>query len=461
MTRILLITPFSKYISNRWMPLGMSYIASFLIKNNHTVKLYDRFLKGYFLDNKEFVDRDMKSEILSFKPDIIGLSTISPLIYDTVECVDYIRGFFDGIIIAGGHHATAMPELTLKKIPGLDFVATGEGEYTLLSLANGNKPSDISRLFSKHTNNFTFLNSQIKDLDKLPFPEYKIFDMKYYTEINRSTLRGFQLRTACVLSSRGCPNNCKFCTESLSYGKGVRFHSADYVVDNIEKLIIDYKVKGIYFHDNNFLSSYSHAEDICKKLINRNLHKKIKWVIQAGTPRVNSDILRLLSEAGCVKIEFGMESIRDRNLKSMNKNATVDSNEIALALCRKHKIRAHSYFMTGFEGEKISDLNNILTWIKKFKPHTFSLHPLKIYPGTELYEMSGSKFFENNIWNRNNIENYFKQEIFRNINKEQKIKWYKETYKPFRKRYHRKALLKTNSLLTLFKIAWAKYLLNK
>jgi len=85
--KILLVTPFSKYNSVRWTPLGMSYIASLLIKNKHTVKLYDRFLKGYLLDNKDSVDKDMKSEILRFKPDIIGFSTISPVIYDTVECV--------------------------------------------------------------------------------------------------------------------------------------------------------------------------------------------------------------------------------------------------------------------------------------------------------------------------------------------------------------------------------------
>ena len=459
--RVLLITPLSRYSSIIWTPLGMSYIASLLIKNNHTVKLYDRFLKGYFMDDKESVNKDMKSEILRFKPDIIGFSTISPLIYDTVECVNYIRSFFNGIIIAGGHHATAMPQLTLKKIPGLDFVAAGEAEYTMLSLVNGNEPSGIPGLFSRYTNTSAFLNSQIKDLDELPFPEYKIFDMEYYTEANRSTLRGFHLRTACVLSSRGCPNSCKFCSESLSFRKGVRFHSADYVAASIEKLIIDYKVEGIYFHDNNFLSSHSHAENICKKIINRNLHKKIKWVIQAGTPKVNNDILRLLSEAGCVKIEFGMESIKDSDLKNMNKNATVDSNETALALCRKHKIRAHSYFMTGFEGEKISDLNNTLAWIKKFKPHTFSLHPLKIYPGTALFEMSGSKFFENNTWNRSNIEKYFKKEIFSNVGRQEKIKWHKETYKPFNNKYHKMALLETNSLPALFKMVWAKYLLNK
>ena len=122
---ILLITPLAGYTMTRWMPLGLSYIASMLKKNNHTVKLYDRFLRANILGGEEAANLEMKSEILSFKPDIIGFSTVPPLIYDTLECVRYIRDFYEGIVIAGGHHTTAMPQYTLKKIPGIDLEYTG------------------------------------------------------------------------------------------------------------------------------------------------------------------------------------------------------------------------------------------------------------------------------------------------------------------------------------------------
>src|SRR4030042_3198126 len=159
--KILLITPLARYAMTRWMPLGLSYIASILKKNNHTVKLYDRFLRAYILGDEDAVNLEMKSEILNFKPDIIGFSTVTPLIYDTLECVQYIREFYDGIIIAGGHHATAMPEHTLKKIPGIDFVAAGEGEYTMLSLADGKAPCSIPGLFPRDTDNSSFRFAQI------------------------------------------------------------------------------------------------------------------------------------------------------------------------------------------------------------------------------------------------------------------------------------------------------------
>ena len=117
------------------------------------------------MGNKESVDEDMSSEILEFKPDIIGLTTISPLIHDTVTCVKYIRDFFDGIIIAGGHHATAIPEETLNKIDGLDYIAVGEAEYTMLSLAEGKDPSNIPGLFNRNSDNFSFPGAHIRNLD--------------------------------------------------------------------------------------------------------------------------------------------------------------------------------------------------------------------------------------------------------------------------------------------------------
>lgn len=455
--KILLITPLAKYNPTKWVPLGMSYISALLKQNNHQVQLYDRFLRNYILESEDPVNLEMKSEILRYKPDIIGFSTVSPLIYDTLECIKYIRNFYKGIIVAGGHHATAMPLHTLKKIPGLDYVLAGEAEYSMLSLANGKNPSDIPGLFSINKDISNFKQAQISELDKLPIPDYEIFDMNYYTQANRYTLRGFFLKTACIITSRGCINNCNFCTESLTFGKGVRFHGADYVIENIEKLVKDYKIDGIYFHDNNFLASFSHAEGICRKIIKHNLHKKIKWVVQASSSGINNDILKLLSEAGCIKIEIGIESLRDCDLRSINKNSTADLNEKILLMCKKNKIKVHTYFMTGFKDESILDLNNLIKWIKKYKPHTFSLSMLKIYPGTSLYENARNMFFEDNSWTRNNIDNFFSKNIIGNINDEEKIKWYRQTFNPFFRKYDLLAAMKVNSLRIIMKMAYLKY----
>ena len=455
--KVLLITPAAYNTTTRWIPVGLGYIAASLKKSHHSVRLYDRHLQLNYLLDITVVNKEMKSEILSFKPDIIGFSTVSPLVYDTVETITYIRKFYDGIIIAGGHHATAMPGLTLENIPGLDYIAAGEAEYSLTELANGKAVESIPGIYTRNTDPKTFKNSQIPDLNKLPMPDYRIFDMNYYTGANHGTIRNFYLKTAELISSRGCSNNCTFCSESLTFGKGVRYHSSDYVIENIENLLSNYDINGLYFHDNDFLTSRKHAEDICRSIIKRGLNKKVKWAIQAGTNRIDEDILKLLSEAGCVKIEFGMESISEEHLLGINKNRSVDLNEKVIRLCKKSNIRVHSYFMTGFKGETISDLNNLILWIKKFKPHTFLLSQTKIYPGTDLYQTSGNRFFETNDWSRENITKYFEMENFSEISKESRIEFNEKVLKPFQTSQHRKSLIKTNTISNLAKIVYSRY----
>lgn len=450
--RIMFITPRSKYARERWLPLGLGYISSILKKDGHDVVLYDRFLRGYQLDGGMSLDEDMKQAIAAFTPDIIGLSTVSPLIHDTVHCTEYIREFYNGIIIAGGHHVTAMPELTLKKMPGLDLAAAGESESTMLALAQGRKPGEVPGLFSREYRPPENSISYIKDLDRLPPPDHSIFDMDYYTAANHYTIKGFYLRTACVLSARGCPNNCEFCSESMTFGRGIRFHSPGYVADIIGRLITDYGVEGIYFHDNNFLASPGHAEGLCRELIRSGLSKKVKWEIQTGTPTINEEMLKLLREAGCIKIELGIESARDKDLRAMNKNADIDINSRAMHLCHEYGIAVHTNFMTGFEGETVEDLDDKVRWIRQYKPHTFSFHPIKVYPGTRLYEKIGNSFFEDNDWTEENVKKYFDRQVYPGISEEDRQIWRDRVYKPFNKCYIRRSILTSNTLLQILKI---------
>ena len=120
-----------------------------------------------------------------------------------------------------------------------------------------------------------------------------------------------------------------------------------------------------------------------------------------------------MREAGCVKIEFGIESTNNNFLNSINKNATTELNERAMLLCRQNGIKVHSFFMTGFKGENISDLNEIINWIKKYRPHTFSHALMQVHPGTQLYKESGENFFEKNNWTCENIERFYKHVTLR------------------------------------------------
>jgi anaerobic magnesium-protoporphyrin IX monomethyl ester cyclase len=434
------------------MPLGLAFIASLLREQGQKVSIFDRHAcQSRIGTEKDKINSTMLQHIEKWRPDLIGLQTISPLIYDTVECVELIRRIYAGPIIAGGHHVTALPEITLNRIPGLSGVVIGEGELPMARMAKGEDPGIIPG-FRWETNGVTIGNlppAKNQDLDELPFPAMDLLDMAYYTQPTVNTIRGHFLSSVCVLASRGCSNRCDFCSESLTYGKGVRFHSAEYVIEWITRIVRDYKVEGIYFHDNDFLISETRARQICEKILSKGLDTKIKWAIQARADRINRKILRLLKRSGCVLVEIGVESSSQAQLNSVAKRATVCKNAEAVGLCRKERMPVHAYMMFDFEGEVMSDLDEKLRWVKKTKPNSFGWGRLIIHPGTQLYNRRGKSFFEKNDWNEKNILAYYNGNSLSRITRKKRSLWMKKYYLPYQAWRHAINILKMNSFTKL------------
>jgi anaerobic magnesium-protoporphyrin IX monomethyl ester cyclase len=453
--KVLLIYPYPRHNTipdPYWLPLGLSFLAAFLKDKGHTVSIFDRYSSQASIGlEKEKINAAMLSHIREFQPDLIGLNTVSPLIYDTVECVELIRQVYSGLMVAGGHHTTALPELTLSRLPGLDGVVVGEGETALAALAAGKAPTSVPGVWWRNGDgSFNHTAAvQIEDLDSLPFPALDLMDMKFYTLPGRRVFRGYYLTSVSMLTSRGCVRKCDFCSESLTYGKGVRFHSVDYVMEWLERVLCDYKVEGVYFHDNDFLIDENRARQICERILASGLNKKIKWGIQARAERINRDTLKLLRRSGCVLIEIGVESSLQKQLDSVKKGVTVTANEKAIALCRREGISVHANFITGFEGEGILDLEEKLGWLKRTKPSTFAWFPLQVYPGTQLYNRSGGSFFEKNEWTEDNIREYYSRNPVSSITKAQREDWMKQHYTPYLKRKNRLHILRVNPPLKL------------
>lgn len=155
------------------MPLGLSFIASIVRQEGHEVRIFDRFSQMARLGSRTgLINEAMLRSIKEFRPDVIGLNTVSPLIYDSVQCVQITRQDYRGLVLAGGHHATALPELTLRKMPGLDGIVQGEGEVPMLQLLKGDSPQTIAGIWWRGADDrVTHVPpQQIADLDA-PFPQ--------------------------------------------------------------------------------------------------------------------------------------------------------------------------------------------------------------------------------------------------------------------------------------------------
>jgi len=439
-----------------WLPLGFAYIGALLKQHGHDVQVFDRYAAmGRLGLDSDKIDNAMLTALKTFAPDVVGLTTISPMIYDTVHCAKIIRSIFNGTMLAGGHHATALPWLTLEKIPELDGVGIGEGEESMLALAEGTNPADIKGILWRQSYEniqdkeknppYDPGRGRIEQLDSLPFPDYSLFDTAFYTRRNTSMIRGFRLSTLLMIGSRGCAYRCSFCTESLVYGGGVRFHSVDYITDMVKSTLQQYpQVGGIYFHDNDFLIDPVRVEQICLSFIKTGLAKRFKWAVQGRADRAEPGLLRLMRKAGCVKMEIGVEAVAQKELDSMQKGTKAGANAKALQLCRDAGISVHAYLMTRTKDESPADLEMKLDWLKQNRPDTFIMHPLLLHPGSILYKERGNSFFETTDWTRESVRGFYAEDVFSQVTPQERQDWMQSRFEPFSRKQHRRALLKLN-----------------
>lgn len=259
-------------------------------------------------------------------------------------------------------------------------------------------------------------------------------------------IRGHCLSSISLITSRGCDKKCEFCTESLTYGKGVRFHSPQYVIEWVKQTVKDYRVEGVYFHDNDFLVDRERAIQICEGFMANGLHRRLKWAIQARSDRLDREIVGLLKRAGCVVIETGVEAASQKELDAVKKMTTVQANETAIATCRSMGMSVHAYMLTAFEGETIADLETRLNWIKKVRPTSFSWQSIQINPASPMYRRKQMDFFEANDWTEENVVSYYRLDYLSSIPAEQRRAWMKKNFTLFAKRYRQLSILRRNPL---------------
>ena len=455
--RIMLCTPMVKTANEKWMPLGLCYIASALIAQGHEVKIFDRYVLGAARE-VDWVDDAMCKETGLFKPDIIGFSTYTPAIYDTIRAVKAVRQIHEGIIVLGGHHATVYPKLTLERIPEADMVIAGEGELSFAMLVRGEDKKTIPGLFWREKQEIMQSDAKVirTDLSILHLPAYELLDMDFYTARNVYTIRSYFRSVGCVISSRGCNNRCSFCTESLTFSGGVRLHSIEFVIDNIKLLTEKYKCTGITFYDNNFLADKKYAKSVLNAVIDEGLNKNIVYCVQARADDIDEELAALMKKAGFTKVEIGVESYSQDALDEVGKNLSVKTTEKAIEICRENDISVQANLIMGFENETISSLEATRLWVKRLNVDNFKWGQLKIYPGTLLYRQNAYGKLEECEWTRENIDSFFSKDHLSGLSAEQREAWVKKKLRPFRRWVHHRGIIKRNPFFT-----WVNYYLGK
>ncbi len=393
-----------------YQPLGIAYVAAVLEKQ-HKVSIIDSPTEGWRnlepidetryrqgLNNKEIADR-----IRRWSPDLVGISIpFSGWSKAALEVASVVKGVDKEItIIADGLHPTARPEDCLSN-PNIDFVVRGESEYTMHELIGALEKGTTQELekikgigFIKNGKNvITSPRPEIRDLDSLPFPARHLLPMEeYFVAVKENPIRGVIRKPwAIMITSRGCPHNCIFCSEHIIMGRNWRKRSPENVVDEIEQLVQDYSIRQIDFYDNNMTLNKKRVENICDLMMKRKLD--IEWYVPTGVraDTLDEQLLMKMSASGCKGLRIAPESGVQRVVNDIiKKNLDLKDVEKAIVLAKKVGIKIGIFFIFGLIGETIEDMKETIRFAYKLRQlgaDTFHFSVAMPLYGTELYEQA-------------------------------------------------------------------------
>lgn len=405
----------SNETSSLHIPLGLLYIASPLLNSGYDVKVIDGILPDGDIDTWQeesgnlyfgvhWEDIEQKIKCLDF--DIAGISAqFSVQFKNTKILAELIKKIKpDCKVVVGGAHATVRHKQILEEISEIDAVISGEGEISFPEFVNrfysNEKPDNISGLTWRDEDKIVENAgpNPIADIDSIALPAYDLIDMERYLDV----MGRFSTRTyygerpgITVITSRGCPFQCTFCSVHLHMGKRWRGHSPEYVISHLELLVKKYNIEYFHFEDDDLTANPARFEEILDRVIAKKMD--IWWDTPNGV-RADSFTQKIMDKckiSGCKFLIFGVESGSQRVLNNViKKSLKLKDVEKACYYAKKSGVISRAFFIMGLPGEKKIDILKTAYFMNKlaFKYNTFGGVGFAVpLFGTALYKVSLEK----------------------------------------------------------------------
>ncbi len=367
--------------------LGPLYIASYLRSRGY------RDMAVIDARHERLTHKALSRRLSDLSPDIVGISGLS-MESSEVHALAGLAKEIDGncTVIVGGPYATSSPEHILKD-PNVDFVVIGEGERTAArligALGEGKDFSGIEGLAFKNGQGGIInpVLSVIEDLDALPLPAWDLVNMEdYFTDIHNHSQSPIPTsnRTAPLFTSRGCPYRCTYCHNI--FGKTIRLRSVESVIEEIETLVRDYKVREIEIIDDCFNFDLPRAKRICDEIIRRGITIALSFPNGLRVDRMDDELIAKLKQAGTRVIFYAIESASPRIQKAIKKNLDLGKARDIIAQTVRHGIVTGGFFMLGFPGETRAEMLQTVRFAREEGFHLADFFYLVPQPNTEIFD---------------------------------------------------------------------------
>ncbi len=400
--RVALINPrFRLPIDTRTTPhLGLAYLAAVSERRGDEVVIFDADVE----------DRSVQDFIQEFRPHLVGITANTPQVKQAWRTARAIKEIHDVPIVLGGPHVSVLPEESCEK-PYVDIVVRGEGEDAWIDISNRleaflkDQPSFSTQAFLHPENEIfddclgiTYKTSDgqihnnpdrppIADLDSLPWPAYHHFRMEKYTNLQPATDRVDGARSFSILTSRGCPYRCTFCSQSIMPIKW-RSRSPENVLEEWRHLVEDLGAQEIGVLDDSANIRVKRLERLAHLLIENQLNH-VPWIFVNGI-RANlasKELLSLLKQAGLKRVAFGVETGDPEILRTIDKKVDHDTIRQAFKNAKEVGLETIAFMIIGLPGETRETMQRTIDFAIELDPLIANFSMMTPYPGTKVYEI--------------------------------------------------------------------------
>lgn len=312
--------------------------------------------------------------------------------------------------IAFGTHVTPIPRETMRPYPALDYVLLGEPDLTLRDLLDhlegkiDRRPPNITKLFADHDPTYkpalcedgrvdmagikglvwrrdeeivvNFTRPFVKDLNDMPHPLHHLLPWRDY---RMPLIKG---PFTFIVTSRGCPAGCTYCIKHVSYQYSVRVRTPENIMEELW-ILKNLGINNVHMYADLFTVNRDQVVGLCKLMIEENIN--IRWTCNSRVDYVDEEMLRLMGEAGCWLISWGIESGNEQILRHARKGAYPDKAERALRWARQAGIKNWGYFIIGLPGETEETIRDTIDFSKSLPLDIALFHVAAPYPGTPFF----------------------------------------------------------------------------
>jgi radical SAM superfamily enzyme YgiQ (UPF0313 family) len=332
-------------LANRMVPIGILTLAAWLEKHGHPTEVHDCLGPLSPPGTEENAEL-----ILATNPEIVGFSVTTSAFMDAVEITRYIKNKRPDItVVYGNVHVSSIGAPLLDHFPEIDYLVIGEGEGSMLDLAEGKPPGEIPNLVYRDggSNISNPRRARILNLDELPFPAYE--KLKGFPEGYHLPLFSYAKRWGgTMVTSRGCPYTCSFCDRTV-FERLYKYNSAQYIYDHMKHLRDNFGVYHINFYDDLFTAQKKRVTELCNLLIEKPLGMNFNCAIRTG--HTSDEMLAVLKKAGALMVSMGIESADPEMMERHKAGVTLEAVKKTVEQIHAAGLRAKGLFIFGMPGE--------------------------------------------------------------------------------------------------------------